>query len=511
VIIKKILKPKGIKGSFEGVAKYILDVKNNGEKCEKMMFSNFSFGDDNELNFKEAAMLQELHHSKKDPTYHFIVSFDKGETPDYDVFDKIEKELITALGFDECQRLSAIHSNTENFHLHVVINRVHPNTTRIVKEPLFDTNILQEKAVALEKLFLLKPTNHRVYDKQNSKASKQLPKQIADKEIYSGIQSFLSWIKVELQSKIKELIQDEKSTLKDLQILLAQYNLELRLRGAGLVVSDKNRKLFVKASDIDRALSKNNIEKRFGVFQQLESIPITPIKKYGQRDSALWVEYSKKKITQMDAKKAAIDEERKQRGKAYEKLQAYYRLKRQDVRDDYQMDKKTKFYTYRILSDRYVEESNSIKVKFAQYRTNIYQEYKYQTYTEFLQEKAKNGDSKAAEILLKRQSKIGENESSNTISSLDPSTIKLAPGANIAKNGQVYYMVGNKKILDFGSVLQVLKNHTKTTINKILEIASYKFGKAPVVIAGSKDFIEKVTENNKQQLNIVEKLQEKGV
>lgn len=42
--------------------------------------------------------------------------------------EDIEVRRRGALGFAEHQRISAVHQNTENWHLHVAINKVHPGT-----------------------------------------------------------------------------------------------------------------------------------------------------------------------------------------------------------------------------------------------------------------------------------------------------------------------------------------------------------------------------------------------
>ena len=110
----------------------------------------------------------------------------------------------------------------------------------------------------------------------NSGSFKGLANYILDRknkdiEIHSGVDSLLTWI--------KEVLKDPKSSLDDLHQVLADYNLELKPKGNGIVIADKTRKLFVKASDVHRDLSKGKLEKRFGEFKT-SNITITPRKKY---------------------------------------------------------------------------------------------------------------------------------------------------------------------------------------------------------------------------------------
>jgi hypothetical protein len=57
--------------------------------------------------------------------------------------EDIEDTICAAIGFGEHQRVSAVHQNTDNWHLHVAINKVHPRTFRSI-EPWYDHYRLQE-------------------------------------------------------------------------------------------------------------------------------------------------------------------------------------------------------------------------------------------------------------------------------------------------------------------------------------------------------------------------------
>lgn len=61
-----------------------------------------------------------------DKTYHVIVSFRAGEVPDAKTLQAIEARLCEGLGFGEHQRVSAVHYDTDNLHVHIAINKIHP-------------------------------------------------------------------------------------------------------------------------------------------------------------------------------------------------------------------------------------------------------------------------------------------------------------------------------------------------------------------------------------------------
>ena len=87
--------------------------------------------------------------SRGDKNYHLVVSFPEGERPTREQIEDIEDRLCAALGFEEHQRVSAVHQNTDNWHLHVAINKVHPRTFRNI-EPFRDHYRLQEACAELE-------------------------------------------------------------------------------------------------------------------------------------------------------------------------------------------------------------------------------------------------------------------------------------------------------------------------------------------------------------------------
>ena len=63
-----------------------------------------------------------------DRTYHLLVSLRAGENPDAQTLRVIEERFCKALGYAEHQRISVVHHDTDNVHIHVAINKIHPRT-----------------------------------------------------------------------------------------------------------------------------------------------------------------------------------------------------------------------------------------------------------------------------------------------------------------------------------------------------------------------------------------------
>ena len=128
---------------------YILDTEHLGDKVAWARVTN-CHTDDPGWAVKEILAIQARNtRSRSDKSYHLVVSFPEGEKPTREQIDDIEDRLCAALGFDEHQRVSAVHQNTDNWHFHVAINKVHPRTFRNV-EPFRDHYRLQEACAELE-------------------------------------------------------------------------------------------------------------------------------------------------------------------------------------------------------------------------------------------------------------------------------------------------------------------------------------------------------------------------
>ena len=83
----------------------------------------------------------------------------EGERPTREQMEDIEDRLCEAIGLAEHQRVSAVHQNTDNWHLHIALSSVHPTTFRNVA-PFQDHFRLQEACAELELRHGLAVDNH---------------------------------------------------------------------------------------------------------------------------------------------------------------------------------------------------------------------------------------------------------------------------------------------------------------------------------------------------------------
>ncbi len=154
MIIKVIERKTGEKSSFDRLGRYILNVKDNesilfarnaryvidekadGEKVAWYRISN-CHSDSPAVAIAEVLATQaENQRAKSDKTYHLVVSLPHWEQLNREQAEDVEDTICAGLGFAEHQRMSAVHEDTDHFHLHIAINKIHPNTFRCV-EPYY--------------------------------------------------------------------------------------------------------------------------------------------------------------------------------------------------------------------------------------------------------------------------------------------------------------------------------------------------------------------------------------
>ncbi|EAI9929530.1 hypothetical protein C5535_08425 [Campylobacter jejuni] len=446
MIVRKIPARKQNKSSFKRLADYILDKDNNNakvlidymldknnemDKVEGYHFSNCSF-DNDEDNINEIINTQKLNTTtKQDKTLHLVVSFQEDEKPSLEILQAIEEEIAKSLGMSDHQRLSVVHSNTNNLHIHIAINKINPHTLKVIN-PYNDVRILQETAMKLEKKYNLKLDNH----------ISQKDKQANKYNIHTMNCNFETWVKEKLSKQVDFMLKDKKTTFKDIKQLLAQYDLEFRERRKGFVIASKSEKLFCKASSIHRELSKQALEKRFKELDLKQEKENTQnikeekqeIKEQYQRanketSKALWEKY----LQIENEKKAKLDKELRM-----------LKLRRNEF--------KTSIPSMKFNKKTFAHVKNQ-RMIFKNEQKELYQKYKRVSYRDFLISQSLLGNEEATKALRRSKVKINENE--NTLSSTHEKPKIFENVDYITKEGYAVYKNGFNKAIDKGEMLKV--------------------------------------------------------
>ncbi|WP_332248638.1 TraI/MobA(P) family conjugative relaxase [Desulfovibrio sp. 3_1_syn3] len=270
------------------------------EKCLMSWCAGCWAGDDYELAIQEVADTQALNmRTTQEKTYHLIVSFRPEDetrlTPE--TFKAIEERFALALGLSEHQRHCGVHVNTENMHMHVAYNLIHPEKlTRV--EPWRDYIKRDKLCRELEKEYGL------VIDNGRDKAQEQgLGERAAAVEAHTGRQSFEGYARDQGEA-ILAILENARSW-EDVHCAFARHGLELKPRGAGLVVKDRHGRHMAKASAVHRDLSLKKLEARFGAFQSSRGVMPESERRYGAdplqkapNRNQLWQEFQEQRQVQ---------------------------------------------------------------------------------------------------------------------------------------------------------------------------------------------------------------------
>ncbi|MDP2699922.1 TraI/MobA(P) family conjugative relaxase [Thalassospira sp.] len=303
MITKKIPKDPDKPDNFKALAEYIAAAKEPGEKLDKFWIANCGAGetlDDLDLAILEVNAVRRLKPNVDDKTYHMMVSFRPGEKErlsEQDLKD-IAKAYIDALGFSEHQYVAGTHTNTDNFHMHLAINKVHPATLQVVS-PSHDYRKRDRVSRELEKKYGL------FVDKGKGKHALNQPKlspSARTYETHTWQESFQNHV-LQHREAILEKINDAEAWA-DLHKTLAEYDIELKKRGNGFVLVGPDGQ-GMKASALDRSMSKAALEKKLGDFEppaaqipRKDALPPRPRHRYKKRPtmrhprlSPLWRRY----------------------------------------------------------------------------------------------------------------------------------------------------------------------------------------------------------------------------
>lgn len=133
-----ICKPEN--DNYRLLAEYITNTNHTNIKILLSWSECCSSGENFELAIQEILYAQNMNiRSQKEKTYHLIINF---RTEDHaklnsDIFKAIEKEFAQVLGFNEHQRICAVHQNASSIYMHIAYNMIH-HEKYIRQEPFRD-------------------------------------------------------------------------------------------------------------------------------------------------------------------------------------------------------------------------------------------------------------------------------------------------------------------------------------------------------------------------------------
>lgn len=244
--------------------------------------------------------------------------------------------------------------------------------------------------------------------KQKNKTKKYV--KAATIEAQTGQQSFFNYV-VSRKGKILEAI-GQADSWENVHKTFLSMGMELKPRLNGLAIKDRFGRHLVKPSDIDRSLSKPQLEKIFGPFVEASKKLIDdvhtddrylaePLHQHDQGGSLFSLFQS-----EMKQRKAALEAIKDQEAKLYAETKKQW-AKKMDMVEKYAMLPAHRTQLLNILKANEQAEITANRLILSEQRKQIRTSMPYTSWTKFLQHKAAQGNEIALEVLRSKKVQPG--------------------------------------------------------------------------------------------------------
>jgi hypothetical protein len=494
MIAKAIPMKSAEKSHFAKLVAYITDAQETPFRLGAVTATN-CYSDETDYAVLEVLNTQRQNHrATSDKTYHLIVSFRAGEEPSPDTLKAIEEELCTGLGFKDHQRVSAVHCDTENLHIHIAINKVHP-VKHTIHNPFQDYKTLTKLCAQLEQQYGLEVDNHST--QRNHTAGRA-----GDMEAHAGIESLITWIQHNALAQIKQA-----NSWEALHIVLYENGLSIKPRGNGLAISTIDGAIGVKASSVDRELSKGKLEQSLGSFQPANEQALKTVKVKQRYKRSPLINHSAKTgelVRINDAAKtisaelfsvyqAQMADKTANRNDALHKARAQHKAQIQQAKANAAHKRRwikaltqpglSKKLLLSLVSSSLQADIRQINSTFQHTRQRLYHHHTRQSWLDWLQTQAFRGNRNALQLLRHRHvtnDQRGNYLVKSTYSKVEqpsPSVCDLQlPKAKVTKKGSVFYLHDKAVIKDDGYRFHVTSDANQDVLTTALIHAKQRHG-----------------------------------
>ena len=492
-MIAKIIPIKSVrKSNYSALIQYLTNPQDKSERISQIKLSN-CYSDDQTAALIEIQNTQEMNkRAKSDKTCHLVLSFPEGERLSHADLNKIEERFCDALGFTGHQRFSVVHDDTNNLHMHIAINKIHPKNLTI-HNPYYDYKKVAKLCEQIEQEYGLTKVNHETVSDKASRVAQEI-------EARTGVESLLSWIKRKCLDEMKQ-----SGNWQDLHKVLARHGLEIKERGNGFVLFANNG-VAVKASSIDRSLSKGNLTQRLGAFVQNDH-SVQPsrsnTKQYQPKPlqnridtSELYARYLQEQNDSAKQRTTQWAMLRQSRDQLIDRAKREAKLKRNIIKSI----KAGRLAKKALYATAYRQFKTTVEVIKSDYQ-KAYQHSKTSHsrmgWLDWLTFEAKNGNAEALAVLRSRRTgQFKGNQISARQNHVGLSTdgrFKDSLVESVTKIGTVTYQAGSTTIRDDGKRLIVLPDTSREALIDILQVAMKKYG-SHLAINGTESFRFEIAE-----------------
>jgi hypothetical protein len=252
----------------------------------------------------------------KDALCHYELSWPPGERPTQPQWTESALHTLRELGYQDHQYMVVAHDDKKHFHIHVMVNKVHPETFK-AHTPYRNWLTLDAAMRVLEAKYgwthTAGPTRWDEESKQAVRASRsernalrtvrQQPTGAAAKyEHYHDEESLQTYVCREVAPHVRTLLTRQNVSWEALHTFLAKYHLRIESgESGGYTVLAVDHNIRVKASDVFRNDFAGKVNR-----QTTESVlgPWTPASTSIQHSAPHLAQHSERNAAQREERKA---------------------------------------------------------------------------------------------------------------------------------------------------------------------------------------------------------------
>lgn len=257
-MIGKVMKGRG----FTGLARYLETGRdeNAADRVAWIEARNLPTNDPETASLLMRATASQSNRVQR-PVYHVALSFDPEDDVNRETMIRVADRLLTDLELTEHQALIVAHGDTRHAHVHLMVNRVHPETGR-AWDPKHDYARIERSLREQERELSLRavPGHHHQLEGQE-------PPDRSGALTTGQLRKWERTGEVPFDELVRQMVREDVQAARswqELEARLAEKGLRLEVRERGLVVTDGNEA--VKASSVAPELSRPNLEQRYGAM-----------------------------------------------------------------------------------------------------------------------------------------------------------------------------------------------------------------------------------------------------
>ncbi len=345
MIVKKV--PTSKRGALKNKAlnvralvDYIAGLKagGDGEKVEHRGAENM-LNVDHDGQVQEMIDLAEVARRSPQPVQHWIISWREGEQPTVAQVDASVATFLDEMGLAEYQVIYALHRDTKNCHLHLAVNRVHPDSEKLVTvNNGFDHEVAHRAIARIERdqgwqregraLFVARPDGDLERSRPREQRERQPSGPARDFEERVGARS-AQRIALEIAAPI---IRDARGW-REMNEALAREGIRFERKGSGAVLWIGHEP--VKASSAGRDCSMAALQKRFGEPTVAHERPVHEVSARAaqpvDRESSHWRTYAQQRARHDEGRTARREGLRDRQRDEWRQIADRHRHERADI------------------------------------------------------------------------------------------------------------------------------------------------------------------------------------